>query len=66
MRARTLCSYFLPVSLAFSRGCRFCRTWVLSTEPLLEPPELLKKACDAGGVGENEFIVPGLGETVLF
>jgi len=32
----------------------------------LEPPELLKKACDAGGVGENEFIVPGLGETVLF
>ena len=39
---------------------------MLTVEPPLEPPELLKKACAAEGVGEDEFVVPMLGETVLF
>ncbi|KAI0259842.1 N-acyl-phosphatidylethanolamine-hydrolyzing phospholipase D [Gloeopeniophorella convolvens] len=41
-------------------------TWVLTTEPVLEPPALLRKECEKAGVGEDEFLVPALGETVLF
>lgn len=42
------------------------RTWVLTSEPVLEPPELLRKECEKVGLGEDEFLVPALGETVMF
>ncbi|ETW81378.1 hypothetical protein HETIRDRAFT_474791 [Heterobasidion irregulare TC 32-1] len=41
-------------------------TWVLTTEPVLEPPALLRRECEKAGVGADEFLVPALGETVLF
>jgi hypothetical protein len=42
------------------------RTWALTSEPVLEPPELLRKECEKVGLGEDEFLVPALGETVMF
>jgi len=41
-------------------------TWVLTAEPVLEPPELLKKECENAGLEPEEFLVPALGETVTF
>ncbi|KAI0051424.1 N-acyl-phosphatidylethanolamine-hydrolyzing phospholipase D [Auriscalpium vulgare] len=41
-------------------------TWVLTSEPVMEPPQLLRKECEKAGVTKDEFLVPGLGETVLF
>ncbi|KAH9179149.1 N-acyl-phosphatidylethanolamine-hydrolyzing phospholipase D [Lactarius sanguifluus] len=41
-------------------------TWVLTLEPVLEPPELLKKECEKAGLGPSDFLVPALGETVSF
>jgi len=41
-------------------------TWVLTSEPVLEPPELLRKECEKAGLEADEFIVPALGETVIF
>jgi len=41
-------------------------TWVLTTEPVLEPPALLRKECEKAGLGTEEFLVPALGETVIF
>lgn len=41
-------------------------TWVLTLEPVLEPPELLKKECEKTGLGPGDFLVPALGETVSF
>ncbi|KAN0123500.1 Beta-lactamase superfamily domain containing protein [Russula decolorans] len=35
-------------------------TWVLTSEPLL------RKECEKVGLGEDEFLVPALGETVIF
>jgi N-acyl-phosphatidylethanolamine-hydrolysing phospholipase D len=45
---------------------RVFRTWALTSEPVLDPPELLRKECEKVGLGEDEFLVPALGETVLF
>jgi N-acyl-phosphatidylethanolamine-hydrolysing phospholipase D len=45
---------------------RVFRAWVLTSEPVLEPPELLRKECEKAGLGEDEFLVPALGETVTF
>jgi N-acyl-phosphatidylethanolamine-hydrolysing phospholipase D len=42
------------------------RTWVLTAEPVLEPPELLRGERVRSGVETNEFLVPALGDTVLF
>jgi N-acyl-phosphatidylethanolamine-hydrolysing phospholipase D len=42
------------------------RTWVLTLEPVLEPFALLRKECEKVGVGPDEFMVPALGETVIF
>lgn len=42
------------------------RTWMLTLEPVLEPPALLRKECEKAGVGPEEFLVPALGETVFF
>lgn len=39
---------------------------MLTTEPVLEPPQLLRKECERAGVREDEFLVPALGESVLF
>ncbi|KAI0252431.1 N-acyl-phosphatidylethanolamine-hydrolyzing phospholipase D [Lactifluus subvellereus] len=41
-------------------------TWALTAEPVLEPPELLRKECKKAGLGVDEFLVPALGETVPF
>ncbi|TFY83586.1 hypothetical protein EWM64_g411 [Hericium alpestre] len=41
-------------------------TWVLTSEPVLEPPELLRKECAKAGIEDDEFLVPALGETVFF
>jgi len=41
-------------------------TWVLTLEPVLEPPALLRRECEKAGVGPDEFMVPALGETVIF
>ncbi|KAJ8490160.1 hypothetical protein ONZ51_g2500 [Trametes cubensis] len=38
-------------------------TWVLTIEPLLEPPALLKKECAKEGISETDFDICGLGET---
>jgi hypothetical protein len=42
------------------------RTWVLTSEPVLDPPAILRKECEKAGLGEDEFLVPALGETVSF
>ncbi|KAH9037151.1 N-acyl-phosphatidylethanolamine-hydrolyzing phospholipase D [Lactarius hengduanensis] len=41
-------------------------TWVLGTEPVLEPPMLLRKECEKAGLGPDEFLIPALGGTCLF
>jgi len=41
-------------------------TWVLTPEPMLEPPALLKEECEKASVGPDEFLVPALGETTFF
>jgi len=41
-------------------------TWILTTEPVLEPPALLKTECEKAGLGSDDFLVPALGETVFF
>jgi hypothetical protein len=45
---------------------RAFRTWVLTAEPVPEPPELLREECVRSGVEIDEFLVPALGEIVLF
>jgi hypothetical protein len=42
------------------------RIWVLTAEPVLEPPELLREESVRSGVEADDFLVPALGETVLF
>ncbi|PSR87211.1 hypothetical protein PHLCEN_2v5218 [Hermanssonia centrifuga] len=60
-------SYFLLSSyaLAHSRPSD-TRTWVLTTEDVMEPPRLLKKERDLAGVAEEDFDICGLGETRIF
>ncbi|KAH8989644.1 N-acyl-phosphatidylethanolamine-hydrolyzing phospholipase D [Lactarius hatsudake] len=41
-------------------------TWVLGTEPVLEPPILLRKECEKAGLGPDEFLILALGGTFLF
>lgn len=41
------------------------RTWQLTAEPVLEPPVALKQEREKMGMREDEFVVPGLGETVF-
>jgi len=41
-------------------------TWALTSEPVLEPAELLRKECENAGLKSDEFLVPALGETVVF
>ncbi|KAH9969505.1 N-acyl-phosphatidylethanolamine-hydrolyzing phospholipase D [Russula dissimulans] len=41
-------------------------TWVLTLEPALEPPALLKKECEKAALDPEDFFAPALGETVFF
>ncbi|TRM63930.1 N-acyl-phosphatidylethanolamine-hydrolyzing phospholipase D [Schizophyllum amplum] len=41
-------------------------TWILSEEPVLEPPEKLKEECAAAGLAEDAFTACELGETRFF
>jgi len=56
------------MSAIYSSAKYYYRTWVLSTasEPVLEPPALLRKECEKAVLGPDEFLVPALGETVIF
>ncbi|GBE80835.1 N-acyl-phosphatidylethanolamine-hydrolyzing phospholipase D [Sparassis crispa] len=38
-------------------------TWILTTEPIMEPPLLLRKACAEAGLKDSQFDICGLGET---
>ncbi|KAI0765699.1 N-acyl-phosphatidylethanolamine-hydrolyzing phospholipase D [Trametes elegans] len=40
-------------------------TWTLTTEPTMEPPQLLKEASAKAGLGEGAFTICGLGETTV-
>ena len=42
------------------------RKWVLTSKPILEPPELLREECETVGLGKDEFLVLAFGETVMF
>lgn len=48
------CSYFLV-----------CRTWTLTSEPVMEPPRLLKECAVREGLVLDSFTVCGLGETTV-
>ncbi|KAI0785764.1 N-acyl-phosphatidylethanolamine-hydrolyzing phospholipase D [Abortiporus biennis] len=41
-------------------------TWVLTLEPVMEPPQLLKEECARAGIPEEDFDICGLGETRAF
>ena len=41
------------------------RTWMLTNEPVMEPPALLKKEAERAGLGDGAFTVCGLGETTF-
>ncbi|KAJ7612065.1 beta-lactamase superfamily domain-containing protein [Roridomyces roridus] len=41
-------------------------TWILTSEPVLEPPELLATECAKVGIKEGRFGVCGIGETLEF
>jgi len=38
----------------------------LTSEPVLEPAELLRKECEEADLKSDEFVVPALGEAVVF
>jgi N-acyl-phosphatidylethanolamine-hydrolysing phospholipase D len=40
------------------------RTWALTLEPVLEPPQLLAEEAKKAGLAEDAFTTCGLGETV--
>ena len=41
------------------------RTWMLTAEPTMEPPRLLKEECAKAGLAEGAFTVCALGETTV-
>jgi len=41
-------------------------TWVLTTEPVMEPPQVLKEECSKANIPEDDFDICGLGETRAF
>lgn len=41
-------------------------TWILTTEPIMEPPKKLKEECEKLGVPDGDFDICGLGETRFF
>lgn len=43
----------------------FSRTWILTLEPVLEPPRVLAEEAKKAGLADDAFTVCGLGETVI-
>lgn len=41
------------------------RTWVLTLEPVMDPPKMLEEECKKAGIPDGAFDVCGLGETVF-
>ncbi|KAF8331472.1 N-acyl-phosphatidylethanolamine-hydrolyzing phospholipase D [Cantharellus anzutake] len=41
-------------------------TWVLTSEPVMEPPQKLREACQKLGIPDGHFVVSDLGETKTF
>ena len=41
------------------------RTWTLTSEPVMEPPRLLKECAAKAGLAPGAFTVCGLGETTV-
>jgi N-acyl-phosphatidylethanolamine-hydrolysing phospholipase D len=54
----SLCSVSLSLTITYNR------TWALTFEPILEPPQLLAYEAQKAGLADNAFTVCGLGETV--
>ena len=53
------------LGLQLLSNCAY-RTWVLTSEPVLEPVELLRKECEEADLKSDAFVVPALGEAVVF
>ena len=45
---------------------RFFRTWILTTEGIMEPPARLAEECKKSGIEEGAFTICDIGETLLF
>jgi len=43
-----------------------CRTFILTTEPIMEPPKKLKEALEELGISKDSFICTDIGETKLY
>ena len=41
------------------------RTWILTNEPIMDPPRVLKEECEKAGLEEGAFTVSALGETIV-
>ncbi|TFK35423.1 Metallo-hydrolase/oxidoreductase [Crucibulum laeve] len=41
-------------------------TFVLTTEPIMDPPKILQEACERFGVKEGDFTCTDIGQTVLY
>ena len=41
------------------------RTWILTNEPIMDPPRVLKEECTKAGLEEGAFTVSALGETIV-
>ena len=44
----------------------FSRTWVLTTEDVVEPPRRLAEECKKVGIEDGAFVVCDIGETLWF
>jgi len=44
----------------------FPRTWVLTTEDVVEPPRRLAEECKKVGIEDGAFVVCDIGETLWF
>ena len=44
----------------------FYRTWVLTTEDVVEPPRRLAEECKKVGIEDGAFVVCDIGETLWF
>lgn len=42
------------------------RTWILTTEEVMEPPKRLKEECVKIGIPDGDFVVCDIGETMFF
>lgn len=49
-----------------SNKCSYYRTWVLTTEDVLEPPVVLAEERKKAGIAEDDFVVCDIGETRVY